>query len=174
MANGPTVTSSAVNGSSRPDTDRRGAAMPDRAAASVIRQEPSRSPVRNDATDQSPLYRSTAPFPAPSTPAATPAPTPPAIRRERTETAAPVSAVANPAPAAAKAKVTTTTGGLQKRVPGANLFDGALPPPLPIPGNRRSAESVRDALSSFQDGYRRAPRRLIPEIETTDDGQEQE
>ncbi len=183
MVNGATATNSAsngaaashapVNGDSNADAERRGAAaIPDRAPAAVVRQEPSRSPVSDDSTGRSSQRRSAGPFPAPSTPAATPSPTPPAIRRERTDVAAPVSAVANAAPA--KAEVTTTTGGLQKRVPGANLFDGALPPPLPIPGNRRSAESVRDALSSFQDGYRRAPRRLIPETETTDGGQEQE
>ena len=177
VVNGSTASRSPVNGASRSDVNARGTApIPDRAAAPVARLESSSAPGSNAAAGHTSQSRAPVPFPAPSTPAATPLPTPPSIRREPMKTVAPaeVSAVASSAVTPAKAAPATTSGGLQKRVPGANLFDGALPPPLPMPGNRRSAESVRDALSSFQDGYRRAPRRLIPEPETTDDGQEQE
>lgn len=84
--------------------------------------------------------------------------------------AAPVTAASAQAAAAAAAAAAeaTTTSGLARRVPGANLFDGALPPPLPAPTVRRTAESVRDALSNFQDGFERAPRRL-PNPETTNE-----
>ncbi len=102
-------------------------------------------------------------FPAPTLPAAEPAPIAPsasAAGARAVEFEAPVATVGRGA-IPAKQEPATTAGGLQKRVPGANLFDGSLPPPLPVPGSRRTAESVRDALSSFQDGYRRAPRRLI-------------
>jgi hypothetical protein len=62
---------------------------------------------------------------------------------------------------------------LEKRVPGASLFDGSFPPPAPVPSSPRSAESVREALSSFQDGYRRAPRRPAGDKPRNDDEQEQ-
>jgi hypothetical protein len=42
-------------------------------------------------------------------------------------------------------------------VPGEHLFEtgpGDLPPPPPVD---RSAEAIRDALSSFQYGYQRRP-----------------
>ncbi len=173
MTNGSTARRVSANGTSDSEVNARGGApVPDRATPAVSRREPATPQPSNDFAGHSSPSRSTAPFPAPSTPAATPSPTPPAIRRGPVETEAPAAASSAAIPA--KAEPVTTTGGLQKRVPGANLFDGALPPPLPIPGNRRSAESVRDALSSFQDGYRRAPRRLIAETETTDDAPEQE
>lgn len=58
---------------------------------------------------------------------------------------------------------------LEKRVPGSSLFEGSFPPPVPVPSAPRSAESVREALSSFQDGYSRAPRRPADDTPRNDE-----
>jgi signal transduction histidine kinase len=48
--------------------------------------------------------------------------------------------------------------GLARRVPGTNLFESTLPDAGPTPDVDRSAEDIRDALSSFQQGFQSAPK----------------
>lgn len=91
--------------------------------------------------------------PPPPPPASTAPPPPPVAR----PVAAEPPPAPRPAPAPAPAPTPTTPGGLVQRVPGAQLFEsgpGDLPPP---PVVDRSAESIRDALSSFQYGFQRRP-----------------
>ena len=109
----------------------------------------------------------TGPLPAPTSPAiSSGAFGPPTVRStsgteagSATRSSTPADPMSVASAASPSAAFETTASGLVRRVPGAKLFDGSLPPPLPAPPARRSAESVRDALSSFQDGYQRAPRR---------------
>jgi signal transduction histidine kinase len=50
------------------------------------------------------------------------------------------------------------SNGLARRVPGTNLFESTLPDAGPTQNIDRSAEDIRDALSSFQQGFQSAPK----------------
>ena len=60
-------------------------------------------------------------------------------------------------PARRPVPLSTTPNGLERRVPGANMFDTGGRGNA-IPEVERSAEDVREALSRFQHGFQSAPR----------------
>ena len=64
----------------------------------------------------------------------------------------------------------TTTAGLPKRVPQANLVPGAAPPETSAPIPARSAASTRDRFASFQRGIREGRAAAVRDDANSDGG----
>ncbi len=131
--------------------------VPAAAARAAVFDPPAVGPVRSRMTPPGgPGAMSLPPAPGGGPPPALPAEAP----------AAP-AAPAEPAAPATPAEPPVTSAGLRQRVPGEHLFDSGPGGATPAPPVDRSAEAIRDALSSFQYGFnRRPPAPPHPEQET--------